>query len=195
MTEEAPEASLPLLTSRGWTLRNLVDSHNNFKDVTRISAHASSAELLGAISDHERSGTPLVIEGYHDLPSWPRDQFTLECLERCAEPRMPSFPFRRYIYARYSRFCPLGVSVRNVHSREDVEMSFSDFLSELKSTPDYVEPGETRRLYGKDYACPGEWAQWLDHAAILPNVLVPNGTENALTNLPNSVRDKCIRHE
>jgi hypothetical protein len=72
-------------------------------------------------------------------------------------------------------------------------MSFSEFLSELKSTSDYVEPGETRRLYGKDYACPREWAQWLDHAAILPDILVPNGTENALNNLPNSVRDECIR--
>jgi hypothetical protein len=91
MTEEATANSSTPLTSRGWTLRNLVDQHENFKDVVRISAHASSAELLDAISDHERNGTPLVIEGYHTLPDWPREQFTLEFLERCAEPRTSSF--------------------------------------------------------------------------------------------------------
>jgi hypothetical protein len=91
------------------------------------------------------------------------------------------------VSAANERSANADINVRDVHSREDVHMSLRVFLAELETTPPHVQPGETRRLYGKDYPCPREWSDWLNCQASIPDVLLPQGTKNAMKNLPDPV--------
>jgi hypothetical protein len=94
--------------------------------------------------------------------------------------------YARNLYVAWLSACS-AISVRDVHSREDLQIPLPEFLAELKATPTYVQPGETRRLYGKDYPCPREWLDWLEQRSRIPDVLRPNGMSNALRNLPDPV--------
>jgi hypothetical protein len=176
--------SEPEFTTRDWDVNSLVDTHKNFRHAPRISADISVNELLAKIEEHERSGVPLVIENYHTLASWPNDMFSVEWLRRYAEQQGA---YRQICCMFLSLVDRLVINVRDVHSRKDLQMPLFEFLSELESMSAHVQLGESRRLYGKDYECPRDWSQWLDHSETLPNVLLPNGTNNALRNLPDPV--------
>ena len=61
------------VTTKGWTLQALLDSSQNFTEVKRVSAAAPPDEILKAISQSEKEGIPLIISGFHELESWPKD--------------------------------------------------------------------------------------------------------------------------
>jgi hypothetical protein len=65
------------VSSEGWTVDKLVGSAQRFRKVPRVSALASTQTLLSAIEDYERSGIPLIIEGWHKHQNWPKDIFSV----------------------------------------------------------------------------------------------------------------------
>ena len=68
------------VSSKDWTIDGLIKRGPRFQKVPRVSALMSSKQLLAAIEHHECSGTPLIIEGWHKHPKWPKKQFTVDWL-------------------------------------------------------------------------------------------------------------------
>lgn len=63
------------LTTKGWSMEFLLAQGDNFEQVPRVSA----LELdMDRISDYNDIDTPLVIEGWHNHPKWPKDLFTID---------------------------------------------------------------------------------------------------------------------
>lgn len=94
-----PIDSMPLASTKGWALDLLIArAPRTFHHVDRVSAALPAAELAKTIEEYEESGRPLVIEGFHKLPSWPKKKFTLEGFvndavegESCLEVLCPCF--------------------------------------------------------------------------------------------------------
>lgn len=63
------------ISTKGWSLKGLLDEYDNFYPVDRISAAASN--LQETLKEHEETGIPLVVEGFHELSGWPTDLFSL----------------------------------------------------------------------------------------------------------------------
>jgi hypothetical protein len=181
-----------LLTTVGWDLNKLHSEHDNFQHVPRIHAGAPMYELLAKIDEHERTGVPLVIEGFHTLETWPSATFSLETLQRYSEHESALDSVTSDLPEVNKRPANIDINVRDVRSRRDFDMSLHEFIAELGTTPSHVQPGETRRLYGKDYQCPRDWADWLGHCNSIPSVLLPHCTRNAMRNLPDPVSSKRL---
>ena len=60
-----------------WTADSLVEN-NNFKYVPRISSSQSLCFLLDKVREHESTGVPLIIEGWHQRPNWNDALFSME---------------------------------------------------------------------------------------------------------------------
>lgn len=70
---------MPLASTKGWSLDSLIaHAPGTFYHVDRVSAKLPPDELATKIEQYEQSGRPLVIEGFHTLPSWPKKKFTLD---------------------------------------------------------------------------------------------------------------------
>jgi len=97
--EDAPDASCSLLeptltmtSTRGWSLNHLLDTGPNFHDVHRVSA--TSPDLGDTIRNvFEVKGRPLVIEGFHRHPRWPKEMFTLDHFRHNVEESGEILPF------------------------------------------------------------------------------------------------------
>lgn len=62
------------LSTKGWTIDNLLKKSKNFHQIKRVAA--SSKSLAKSIEQYEANGKPLVIEGWHNHKSWAN--FTLD---------------------------------------------------------------------------------------------------------------------
>ncbi|KAG1832100.1 hypothetical protein EV424DRAFT_84675 [Suillus variegatus] len=68
----------PLISTKGWTLAQLIKKSPNFCPVDRV--RFDDPMLIQTIRMYEDSGAPLIIEGFHEHDSWPTDLFTLDWL-------------------------------------------------------------------------------------------------------------------
>lgn len=66
------------VSSKDWNLSGLIQSSPNFRQVPRVSASHSVAQVQAAIDEFEHTGEPLIIEGLHKHPGWRRDLFDIE---------------------------------------------------------------------------------------------------------------------
>jgi hypothetical protein len=66
------------VSSKDWTVDALVKRGPRFREVPRVSALQPLPKLVAAIETHERSGVPLIIEGWHKHPEWPKNKFTVD---------------------------------------------------------------------------------------------------------------------
>ncbi|OAX38638.1 hypothetical protein K503DRAFT_691203, partial [Rhizopogon vinicolor AM-OR11-026] len=159
----SPFRTKGLITTKGWTLAGLVNKAPNFHPVNRV--HCRDPGLIQTIRTHENSGTPLIIQGFHEHESWPTHLFTLDWLNEHGNP---------------------GASARNVRNWSDFDLPLSELISKLRATQVYANEIETERLYGKDAECPHEWATWLSTSNVLPGEVLPHGTHDYLNYLPVS---------
>jgi hypothetical protein len=58
------------LSTANWTLDSILSLGSHFTPVHRVSASLPKNELLAFIQDFEYKGLPLVVEGWHQNPSW-----------------------------------------------------------------------------------------------------------------------------
>jgi len=71
------DSTSTMASTRGWSHGFLLGTGPNFHEVHRVSA--TSPTLSDTIRDvFELKGRPLVIEGFHTHPRWPKRMFTLE---------------------------------------------------------------------------------------------------------------------
>jgi hypothetical protein len=66
------------VSSKDWTVDALLERGPRFHKIDRVSATGPLPNLLSAIETHERSGLPLIIEGWHKHKGWPKDIFTVD---------------------------------------------------------------------------------------------------------------------
>jgi len=55
-----------------------------------------------------------------------------------------------------------------------------------------LEPIETKRWYGKDVECPQEWEEWLVKERVLPDKLLPEGSDDLFAFRPKKVCVVCL---
>lgn len=80
MNAAQPRLTLPEtpISTKGWTADNLIALSEQFYLVQRV--RANSASLSQEIEKFERSGVPLVVEGWQDHPHWPKSTFDIDWL-------------------------------------------------------------------------------------------------------------------
>lgn len=165
----ADAVSSPRITTKGWLLNDLVESSPNFHRVDRL--HYSAPSLKETMSQHEASGTPLIIFGWNRHPLWPKSLFNIEWLRRNGD----QYP-----------------SVRNVHDWSDFQIPLSDFIEKMRTTSPHATSQEKERLYGKDGDCPDEWTKWLTESGVIPDEVLFYGSNDFLKFLPESAKVQTL---
>jgi hypothetical protein len=69
------------ITTKGWTLENVLARGNNFLPIPTVDVTSlQAAEIEGLVQKHENSGIPLLMAGFHRRPSWDSHKFSPEWL-------------------------------------------------------------------------------------------------------------------
>ncbi|KAF9469170.1 hypothetical protein BDZ94DRAFT_1279126 [Collybia nuda] len=165
VVEPSPNPSKCRISTREWTLSSLIKSGERFHPVPRIIASSEPKRLLAKIENSEKTGIPLIIEGWHKHSRWLKEMFHID-------------NFRANGSA--------DIDVRNVHDWTDKTIPLSEFIAKSRAAPILAYPEEKERLYGKDAECPKEWNKWLHEANVIPSLLLPDGPNNLLLNQPRS---------
>ncbi|KZT11347.1 uncharacterized protein LAESUDRAFT_642015 [Laetiporus sulphureus 93-53] len=161
-----PESALIVnssITAKGWKLERLLQKGKNFVNIRRVSMEHPEM-VRKAIDEHEREGVPLVIQDWHKHAQWAKQIFDADWL------------LEKYGNNR--------VSVRNCHDRNDKYMSLREFITTSRAMDPFTRSEESERLYAKDAECPEEWRSWLQTSKVLPDDLLPQGTDDLLQYLP-----------
>ncbi|KAI6045681.1 hypothetical protein EDC04DRAFT_2559045 [Pisolithus marmoratus] len=157
------------ITTRGWSLNGLIESSDNFYRMDRI--HYSAPSLKASMSQHEASGTPLIIFGWNRHPHWPKSLFNVEWLRRNGDQ---------------------NPTVRNVHDWSDFQIPLSDFIEKMRTSSPHTTAQEQERLYGKDGDCPAEWTKWLTDGGVIPDEVLFHGSNDFLKYLPESAKVQTL---
>jgi hypothetical protein len=121
-----------LITTKGWTLAELVKKAPNFRPVNRV--HFRNPSLMQKIRMHEDSGIPLIIEGFHEHESWPTELFTLDWLNEHGKPgKKLSLMVKPDLMREYT-----GAFARNVRNWSDFELPLSELIRKLRATQIYA---------------------------------------------------------
>ncbi|KIM48921.1 hypothetical protein M413DRAFT_90130 [Hebeloma cylindrosporum] len=156
---------LTMTSTRGWSLDLLLETGPNFHDVRRVSI--TSPDLRDTIRDvFEVKGRPLVIEGFHQHPQWPKEIFTLEHFGNSMEDN--------------------DINVRNVHNWTDSKIPLEEFITKCRTSGRYREDNEEVRFYGKDLECPETWENWLQTGGVVPPSLISKGPEDLFRYRPET---------
>lgn len=135
-TEDVPQPvvrNLPIpptssSTSTRLELDSLKVASRNFQLIKRISAN--SPQLPVEIRNSEQKGIPLVIEGWHERPTWSKDIFSVDfLLDKFKDSRESKFDDQ----GSYLTIFALAITVRDVENRVDVQMPFDTFISQSRS--------------------------------------------------------------
>ncbi|KAI0637005.1 hypothetical protein C8Q77DRAFT_1051081 [Trametes polyzona] len=156
----------PRISAKDWSVPELCEKYSNFEPVRRISALMGNDALRKELEAYDRDGVPLVVEDWHRHESWSHDIFNLEWLLRSSGDQT--------------------ISVRNMHDREDRDMTLADFVSVSRGQPTHVVSGERERLYWKDADCPPPWRHWLLESGAVPPAILPKSPDDYLGYLPPS---------
>ncbi|KAI0044836.1 hypothetical protein FA95DRAFT_1583630 [Auriscalpium vulgare] len=144
-------------------------SRPNFSPIQRVSS--TDAGLEGNIRSYENAGVPLIIEDLHKGPAWPSGMFHIQWFKQHANQEL---------------------SVRNVHDGTDRVISLAEFVSRSQAANPSASQEETERLYAKDIQCPEDWRDWLSTGGTIPEMLCPEGSNDIMKYLPQSVRVETL---
>ncbi|KAG9010329.1 hypothetical protein FRB90_007814 [Tulasnella sp. 427] len=129
----------------------------------------STSDLFDVIWRHENDGIPIIIGDLHH-GRWDRDLLSPEWL-------LQNLPETR-------------ITVRNVSTREDVEMTFREYIEYARNaTPDVEQ--DNQRLYGKDAPCPPQWAEWLG-PGVVPQRTLPLNRDDIFWHLHPDERPETL---
>ncbi|KAG6867007.1 hypothetical protein C0991_003923 [Blastosporella zonata] len=118
--------SVARISTREWTLQGILNTSKRFLLVPRV-AHQ---DATNAIARFEENGIPHIIEGLHNAPKWPKEDFTPEWLIAHG---------------------PKEISVRNVHNWTDKILPLNDFIEKSRDAPKFADSqGDTFTPCHKD---------------------------------------------
>ena len=65
---------------KGWSLEDLLKKGKKFVEIPRVNALQSPDVLSKCIDEYEIKGIPMIIEGWHNHPQWPKNLFSVDWL-------------------------------------------------------------------------------------------------------------------
>ncbi|KAG6868711.1 hypothetical protein C0993_011649 [Termitomyces sp. T159_Od127] len=110
---DSPPPPVSHIFTRGWTLEDILEKGKRFRDVPRVALK----EATRAIIQFDRDGVPLIIEGLHEEPNWPKEDFRPDWLKN---------------------YGPKEISVRNVYNRTDKTMPLDQFIEQCRSSSNFA---------------------------------------------------------
>ncbi|KIM87236.1 hypothetical protein PILCRDRAFT_305221 [Piloderma croceum F 1598] len=120
VVEDAPRSKI-FVSSKDWTVDALLQQGPpSFKKVARISIKEPLPKLRSAIEFHERSGQPLIIEGWHNHKDWPMDIFTVDWFREHGQQE---------------------AKARNVHDWTDINIPIHELIRKQRAIPTSITPG------------------------------------------------------
>ncbi|KAF9246293.1 hypothetical protein BU15DRAFT_40296 [Melanogaster broomeanus] len=159
----------PLVTTACWDIKEILARSQNFHPMHRV--HYSSPEAETFISGYEKSGIPVIVEGWHRHPRWPKSMFNVEWLKQNGDQ---------------------NPTVRNVHNWTDFKITIDEFIEKLRKSSLYACSDEQERLYGKDGECPSEWTKWLAEGHVIPKELLFDDVNDFLRFLPDTAKVQTL---
>ncbi|KAF9227649.1 hypothetical protein BS17DRAFT_774094 [Gyrodon lividus] len=163
------ERRRPLVTTLGWDINAIIASSPNFHRMGRV--HYSSPAASIGINEYEKDGVPLIIQGWHRHPRWPKSMFNVEWLQKNGDQ---------------------NPTVRNVHNWTDFKITIEEFIQKLRNGSPYASADEQERLYGKDGECPAAWTEWLTEDHVIPKELLFDGSNDFLKFLPDTAKVQTL---
>lgn len=130
--------SKTFVSSKGWTVDTLVGRGPRFQKVPRVSAR--SPRLFSKIKEHERSGIPLIIQGWHKHGKWPKEMFTVDWFREHGQQGMHAV----HVGGATSEPCCyllLDAKARNVHDWTDRDISIHDLIAKQRALSPSIAPG------------------------------------------------------
>jgi hypothetical protein len=128
--------SKSVVSSKEWTLENLLASGDRFCAVPRVSAFSDS--LSSTIDKYEREGRPLIIQGWQQHSKWPNDMFHIDWFGEYGPQSEDGIPF--YVQNDYLSDLNIDISVRNIHDWSDKDLPLSDFVAKSRAASPFVVP-------------------------------------------------------
>ena len=80
-----PPTSTHSISTRHWSLEGLLKISDNFRLVARVPLSVAKSSLV----DLDKPGDPLIIEGLHEHPAWPKDMFNVDWLSHYGPKGVP----------------------------------------------------------------------------------------------------------
>ncbi|KAG6887140.1 hypothetical protein C0992_000482, partial [Termitomyces sp. T32_za158] len=143
------------LSTRGWTLKELLEQSERFKQVKRFSLKSAKKTII----NFDETGVPCIIYDLHRNPNWPK----------------------HYTASWLKKHGPKEISVRNVYNSTDRNMLLDEFIEQSRRTaPTFASLKEKERLYGGDVKCPEQWEQQIRNVELVPSFLLPGNEEDLL---------------
>ena len=140
VVEDAPR-SKSFVSSKDWTVDALLQQGPpSFKKVARISITEPSPKLRSAIEIHERSGQPLIIEGWHNHKNWPKDIFTVDWFREHGQQGTHAVLACCYRLT-VSFHAPSEAKARNVHDWTDINIPIHELIRKQRAIPTSIAPG------------------------------------------------------
>ncbi|KNZ80749.1 hypothetical protein J132_04725 [Termitomyces sp. J132] len=152
------------LSTRGWTLEELLKQGKRFRPVSRVPLKSAKRTVI----NFEENGIPHIISGFHQDSNWPKERFNVNWLKNHG---------------------PKEISVRNVYDSTDKTMPLDDFIEQSRRiAPTFASLKEKERFYGEDLECPKEWVEWLRSSDTIPFFLLPGNDEDLLPHHVDSLK-------
>lgn len=141
--------SKTFISSKDWTLVNLLKRGEKFVEVPRVSVSLEDAKLHSIIRDYEQKGIPLVIDGLHNHPCWP-EMFDLEWFRKNGQQGVD----RCHCCSTSSNFIVLvDVKARNVHNGTDVDIPLSELIKKQRAIATTVTSNSMPFLWNPSMYC------------------------------------------
>lgn len=126
-----------IISSKDWTVDALVKRGPRFQRVPRVSATAPVSRLCSVIEDHERTGIPLIIEGWHKHRKWDKKLFTVDWFrEHGRQGVLAVIP----VLSDVLTLCSLDVKARNVHDWSDKNVLISELIDKQRAISTSITP-------------------------------------------------------
>lgn len=126
-----PPPATHILT-RGWTFNNILKKGKRFREVPRVALK----EATKAVVKFDRDGVPLIIEGLHEEPNWPKEDFHPDWLKNYG----PKGLYMSIPTVLSNETLLPEISARNIYDRTDKTMLFDQFIEQCRSASTFASP-------------------------------------------------------
>jgi hypothetical protein len=191
------EIPKPIVTTKGWSLDDLLSKSKNFHPVRRLDYSTNTRQVRAHVID---DGEPLILEGFQNHEQWVPELLCANWvrLKHGNDGTCLTVTYLIYKLMFLVQSCMLGTCGTSMiklqlseiiwipvtlRARTLLHLVSSNSDSGLRSLSSIGED----RWYGKDMNCPDGWTHWLKSGRCIPYDYLPEGTDDLFTNFPAKV--------